>query len=55
MYEIKLNFYIKYEKVTDPKHVPKEFKDQFLKKLSFCATPLDFNDDSKQYKEKVFI
>ena len=37
---------------TDPKHVPKEIRDQFQKKVEFCSLPLDFNDDSKQVKEK---
>lgn len=39
-------------KVTDPKHVPKEIRDQFLKKIQFCSQSLDFNDDSKHVKEK---
>ena len=29
------------------------FREQFLKKLQFCSTPFDFNDDSKQVKEKA--
>lgn len=37
---------------TDPKHVPKEIRDQFQKKVEFCSIALDFNDDSKQVKEK---
>ena len=28
-------------------------REQFLKKLQFCSTPLDFNDDSKHVKEKA--
>lgn len=39
-------------KGNDPKHLPREFKDQFLKKLQACSNPLDFNDDTKQIKEK---
>ncbi len=27
-------------------------RDQFLRKLQACTNPLDFNDDSKQVKEK---
>lgn len=40
--------------VTDPKHVPKDFRDQFLKKLQMCSAPLDFNDEHRQQKEKVY-
>ena len=43
----------------DARHIPREFKylflslrDQFLKKLQTCSTPLDFNDETKQVKEK---
>ncbi|CAD8146100.1 unnamed protein product [Paramecium pentaurelia] len=39
-------------RVTDPKHVPKEIRDQFLKKIHFCSQPYDFNDDTKNVKEK---
>lgn len=39
--------------VTDPRHVPKEFRDQFLKKLLFCSNPLDFQDENRQKNEKV--
>lgn len=28
------------------------FRDQFLKKVQNCSTPLDFNDETKQVKEK---
>ena len=28
------------------------FRDQFLKKVQSCSTPLDFNDETKQVKEK---
>lgn len=31
-------------KGPDPKHLPREFKDQFLKKLQACSNSLDFND-----------
>lgn len=27
-------------------------RDQFLRKLQACSTPLDLNDDAKQVKEK---
>jgi serine/threonine-protein phosphatase 2A regulatory subunit B' len=39
-------------KVTDPKHVPKEYKDQFLKKIQFCSNQYDLNDENKHIKEK---
>lgn len=42
-------------KVNDPKHVPKEFRDQFLKKLQLCSANLDFNDEHRQQKEKVSL
>lgn len=41
--------------MSDPKHVPKESKDQFVKKIQFCGITYDFNDESKQTKEKVFL
>lgn len=28
------------------------FRDQFLRKLQACSTPLDLNDDAKQVREK---
>lgn len=38
-------------KGPDPKHLPREFKytafyirDQFLKKIQACSSPLDYND-----------
>lgn len=37
----------------DPKQNSKEFKDNFLKKVQFCSQIYDFNDDSKDIKEKV--
>jgi|NOAtaT_7_FD_contig_81_1558714_length_1692_multi_3_in_0_out_0_1 serine/threonine-protein phosphatase 2A regulatory subunit B' len=37
-------------KVTDPKHVPKEYKDQFLKKIQFCSNQYDLNDENKHIK-----
>ncbi len=39
-------------KVTDPKHVPKEYKDQFLKKIQFCSNQYDLNDENKHIKQK---
>jgi hypothetical protein len=35
--------------------VPKDFRDQFLKKLQICSNPLDFNDEKRQQKEKVIV
>jgi serine/threonine-protein phosphatase 2A regulatory subunit B' len=29
-----------------------QLRDQFLKKVQFCATPFDLNDDSRHTKEK---
>lgn len=31
---------------------PKEFRDQFLKKIQFCSNQYDFNDENKHVKEK---
>ena len=39
-------------KVTDPKHVPKEIREQFINKIYFCSQTFNFNDDTKQSKEK---
>lgn len=38
---------------NEGRHIPREFKEQFLKKLQFCSTPLDFNDETKHTKEKA--
>jgi len=40
-------------KTTASKHNSKEFKDNFLKKIQFCSQSFDFNDDTKDTKEKV--
>lgn len=37
---------------NDPRHISREFKEQFLRKIQACTTPLDFSDDSKHVKEK---
>jgi serine/threonine-protein phosphatase 2A regulatory subunit B' len=39
-------------KYNDPKQVPKEYKDQFIKKIQFCCITYDFNEESRQVKEK---
>lgn len=36
----------------DNKGMPKEFREQFLKKLQFCSNQYDFNDENKHQKEK---
>ena len=32
--------------------MPKEIRDQFLKKIQFCSQTFDYNDDTKNVKEK---
>ena len=46
-------------RTTEGRHIPREFKytviwlrEQFLRKLQACSTPLDFNDETKQVREK---
>lgn len=41
--------------VSDPKQIPKEYKDQFMKKIQFCSITYDFNEETKNVKEKVNI
>ena len=35
--------------------VKKEFRDSFLKKITFCSKHFDLNDDTHDVKEKVII
>ncbi|KRX02936.1 Armadillo-type fold [Pseudocohnilembus persalinus] len=36
----------------ETKQMPKEFKDQFLKKIQFCQNQYDFSDENKHLREK---
>lgn len=40
-------------KSNETKGLPKEFRDQFLKKIQLCSTQYDFKDDTKNQKEKT--